>query len=99
MINDATLMEWELTPSPNGYVQHAVAEIRRLQEKAEIFQKARDEYFNDLTAHQAVVRELAEEAEYYLATVSGTGSFFHHRSKIKQLLAHPLVQQTREEKA
>ena len=32
MIDDATLSGWELTPSPNGYLQLAVKEIRRLRE-------------------------------------------------------------------
>ena len=115
MIDDATLAEWELTPSPNGYLQQAVKEIRRLRKEVEqykgyhqlvlrkyeelIDEGVRDEA--DLAAHRAVVRELAQLLENACA-MRQSGGFLGDNidrwlTSIILLLAHPLVQQAREE--
>ena len=119
MIDDATLMEWELTPSPNGYLQQAIAEIRRLREcrtcggaphpsgkvcicggtnfVEEELRQIRLALFaaeQDLAAHQAVVRELAEELDGIWLDPQD------HPETVKRingLLAHPLVVQARRE--
>ena len=115
MINDTTLMEWELTPSPNGYLQQAVAEIRQLRDMLTmdvapaqmsdgrghlipINSAGMRQVIDDLAAHQAVVRELARflEEEHRLRNAT---HYCDHSCLVRILLAHPLVQQAREEKS
>ena len=106
MIDDATLAEWELTPSPNGYLQLAVKEIRWLRE--ELAQEPTREWYEkrcawygdeldrrkaDLAAHRAVVRELADFIELIKDDDEARGE---NVDEPLRLLAHPLVQQARE---
>ena len=109
MIDDATLSGWELTPSPNGYLQLAVKEIRRLRKAyaglapvAIELRTERDNLQADLAAHQAVVRELAKVLHPFTFPTEFEGSFIvmdHDVNRAREAIAHPLVVAARKEKA
>ena len=109
MIDDATLAEWERNDPWNPQMKEAATEIRRLREESMItltdgrtfplgeVADAYEELRIALAAHRAVVRELArflvEEHRLRNAT-----HYCDHSCLARILLAHPLVQQAREEK-
>ena len=89
----------------------AIAEIRRLREEhgnlshnCIVMLEGRRSAETDLAAHQAVVRELADTLEAAQASLCASSDYQKVPSnryaleRIRAALAHPLVQQVREEK-
>ena len=112
MIDDATLAEWEQMadrghPALSTPLLSAITEIRRLREYQEYFAPGVTELQADLAAHRAVIRELAERLDH-VAPV-GHDINCEYQSEFEDAhkgcprciadegLAHPLVQQAREE--
>ena len=102
MIDDITLARWE-QPHPSlsltqERLREAIREIRWLREerKEEVFAAHYDAELvglrDDLAAYRAVVRELAER----FANIQRNPGYWE--AECRAALAHPLVQQAREEK-
>mgnify|MGYP001607199308 CR=1 FL=1 len=105
MIDDATLSchdhgNCELCDHQEAEIRRLREEQNRLQGELEGYQESAlntNQWESNLAAHLAVVRELAETIESTLRDCQGVYAGGHGHRLIT-LLAHPLVQQAREEK-